>query len=175
MIGLQRSEGGNIYGIYYETWQHVFRPIQLQRLCWQALQGLGNLQDQGRSAGAQDHGRKGTAGWYIPRAGCNDGGGDALQVDSHSVQQAQVVAKDLHAIRCDGAEPDCAVYRQAEGARPPHLRHRAVLRHAEPDPMRSVRSRREAGAYGKPEEAAAVQHVHSRSPHTPEDRLFVCC
>ena len=59
--------------------------------------------------------------------------------------------------------------------RPPHLRHRAVLRHAEPDPMRSVRSRREAGAYGKPEEAAAVQHVHSRSPHTPEDRLFVCC
>ena len=27
---MQRSEGGNIYGIYYETWQHVFRPIQLQ-------------------------------------------------------------------------------------------------------------------------------------------------
>ena len=69
------------------------------------------------------------------------GGGDAVQVDSHSVQQAQVVAKDLHTIRGDGAEPDRAVYRQAEGARPPHLRHRAVLRHAEPDPMRSVRSR----------------------------------
>ena len=121
MIGLQRSEGGNIYGIYYETWQHVFRPIQLQRSCWQALQGLGNLQDQGRSAGAQDHGGEGTAGWHLPRARHHDGRGDAVQVDPHSVQQTQVVSQDLHPICGDGAEPHRAVYRKAEGARPPHL------------------------------------------------------
>ena len=43
-----------------------------------------------------------------------------------------------------------------------------------PDPLRPVRSRRKAGADGKSEEAAVIQHVHSRSPHAPEDRLFVC-
>ena len=53
-------------------------------------------------------------------------------------------------------------------------RHRAVLRHSEPDPLRPVRPRREAGADGKSEETAVIQHVHSRSPHAPEDRLFVC-
>ena len=57
---------------------------------------------------------------------------------------------------------------------PPHLRHRAVLRHSEPDPLRPVRSRREAGADGKSEETAVIQHVHSRSPHALENRLFVC-
>ena len=31
--------------------------------------------------------------------------------------------KDLHPICGDGAEPHRAVYRKAEGARPPHLRH----------------------------------------------------
>lgn len=41
-------------------------------------------------------------------------------------------------------------------------------------PLWPVRSRREAGADGKSEEAAVIQHVHSRSPHAPEDRLFVC-
>ena len=35
----------------------------------------------------------------------------------------KVVAKDLHAICGDGTESHRAVYRKAEGARPPHLRH----------------------------------------------------
>ena len=41
-------------------------------------------------------------------------------------------------------------------------------------PLRPVRSRRKAGADGKSEEAAVIQHVHSRSPHAPEDRLLLC-
>ena len=38
----------------------------------------------------------------------------------------------------------------------------------------SLCSRREAEAFREAEKAAAVQHLHSRSPHPAENRLFLC-
>ena len=37
MIGLQRSEGGNIYGIYSQARRFLLRSFQIQRPCWPDL------------------------------------------------------------------------------------------------------------------------------------------
>ena len=47
----------------------------------------------------------------------------AVQMDSNSVHQAQMVSQDLHPVRGDGAEPYRAVYRETEGTGAAHLRH----------------------------------------------------
>ena len=75
----------------------------------------------------KDHGRERTAGRHIPCSRHHDGGGNAVQVDSDPVHQAQMVPQDLHPVRGDGAEPYRAVYRETEGAGAAHLRHREVL------------------------------------------------
>ena len=43
----------------------------------------------------------------------HDGRGNAVQVDFHSVHQAQMVAQDLHAVGGDGAKPYRPLYRQS--------------------------------------------------------------
>ena len=109
------------YGIYHEARRFLLRPLQVQRPFRQALRGMGKFQDQKGGAGAKDHGRERTAGRHVPRPRHHDGGGNAVQVDSDPVHQAQMVPQDLHPVRGDGAEPDRAVYREAEGAGVAHL------------------------------------------------------
>ena len=46
---------------------------------------MGEFQDQEGGAGAEDHGRERIAGRHIPCPRHHDSGGNAVQVDSHSV------------------------------------------------------------------------------------------
>ena len=99
----------------------TYKPEELKRL--QKAFGYSYEEVETSIKNMALNGGEGTAGWHLPRARHHDGRGDAVQVDPHSVQQTQVVSQDLHPICGDGAEPHRAVYRKAEGARPPHLRH----------------------------------------------------
>ena len=83
---------------------------------------MGKFQDQEGGAGAKDLGREKAAGWHLPCSRHYDGGGDAVQVDTDPVHQAQMGTQDLHPVCGDGAEPYRALYRQSQSAGAAHLR-----------------------------------------------------
>ncbi len=83
--------------------------------------------------------REGTLGRYVPHTRCNDGGGDALQVDSHSVLEAQVGTQDLYPHGRHGSEScSCPISARNRFRRFRRMTSRTVLRHAEPDTARTV-------------------------------------
>ena len=43
-----------------------------------------------------------------------------------------------------------------------------------PDPLRAVRPRHKAETFREAEEAVAVQHLYSRSPHAAENSILLC-
>ena len=77
---------------FYETRQRVFRPLHLYRPSRQTLPGLGELQDQKGSPGAQDHGGKGTSGWHLSDSRFHHRGRTAGKMGSDPIQQAQMGA-----------------------------------------------------------------------------------
>mgnify|MGYP001129969842 CR=1 FL=1 len=100
---------GNTYSVRYNYKDHAGKPCK----GWETFKTKAEAQE--RKITVEKELLDGT--FLVPDAMT------VVQVDPHSVQQTQVVSQDLHPICGDGAEPHRAVYRKAEGARPPHLRH----------------------------------------------------